>query len=572
METATAVKPAQVPRPLTPAKEPPRTRQGATPVPIWHRSPWNWFFSLGLGVTILVILTIASIIGSMIDPLSRAQALVFYTWWYKLLLIALAVNMTCATVKTIITKLIPTQALRVHTNKSFYANEQIVTRVPFRGTTEQAGAAFRAQGFKVKTDGAAGAARTGWWGRFGAPVSHLGMVIVLLAGFTSSWVAKEAIVQVPEGHTTTTKRMQVGGEGIVPLGFELTVNDFSTGYHPRTRIPSHYTSDITARNNGQVLYAGPVEVNHSPRINGWRLHQTSYQELESLPRWRVEVAGVGLPSPLTTEISPGQTRDLTGAENLRLAMDNRQNWVLVNGHEQLASGTAAGGGASNERLTLVANRFEPDFVLGADREVTSRSDELNNPALHVTLFSNGSPSGQQWLFARDDMKAMAHAPGGHHEIELLDIRGEAPNYTFVVAVTDCDSCGGGLIGRVALTIGEEAVVREPKEPEEPAEEEEGEWTVAIGDRVTAYATVLTLTRNPAIPTIYFGCILMIIGLGMSFFVPRRSVWFLHDAEKGELHVAARYRHPTESFDRTTSAALARLEKNQAPSSEEKEES
>lgn len=587
METAsTAKSPSLAPSVDVPA---PSVRSSSLRMArVWHRPPWKWLFSLKLGIFILVLLTIASIIGTMIAPLSRAQELVFYTWWYKLMLLALAVNMSCATFKTVIQKLLPTRELRIHPNKGYYQGKTLLARIPFEGSPEEAGAAFAKQGFKVRVEGKAGAARTGWTGRFGAPVSHLGLVIVLLAGFASNWVAKEGVVQVPEGRTTTTMQMRNAKQEVVPLGFALTVNDFDTGFHPRTRIPSHYISEITARDSHQrVIYSGPVEVNHSPRVNGWRIHQTSYQELENLARYEVEIAGEALGGPRRVKVSPGQTIALTDNGPYQFSVDNRMSWAISRAGERVAGGSLLPDTAKDGQLSLVAHRFEPDFVLGEDRAITSRSNELNNPALHVKLLSNGTPIVAQWLFGREDMRGFSHAPAGNYRLELMDIHRDESGDSFVVAVTETNT--GVLLTRALLELGKEHAIESRHGHQHDhadcescaaaaaastaagVSNESNGWNVTMGSRVTAYATVLTLTRNPAIPTIYFGCILMMIGLMMSFALPRRDVWFLHDRSRKELLVTARYRHPAEQFDRATSKAIMRISKGQLPLPADKEQ-
>jgi len=540
---------------------------------IWNESPWKWFFSLGVGVTLLIAITIASIIGTMIDPLPRAQALIYYTWWFKLLLLALAVVMSCSTVKTILVKILPAHELRVRTQKSFYEHAPLRAKIPYHGQVEDVARAFQRQGFRVRSEGDAGAARTGWIGRFGAPVSHLGLVIVLLAGFVASWVAREGLVQIPEGRSASSMQMNNDLEKIVPLGFVVSLDDFSTGFFPRTRIPSHYTSMITARRGNEVLYSGPVEVNHSPKINGWRLHQTSYQELPNLARYEVTVAGAALPEPVPLKISPGQTLPVPGVESTELTLDTRMNWTLMQGRERVATGTLGSGLATAGKLSLLANRFEPDFVLGEDRQVTSRSENLNNPALNVTLLRDGSPLITQWLFGREDMRAFSHSTGGDLKLELLDVQPGEAGYNFVVSVTD--SASGAVIARSLLVLGEEQSIdphagctdhdHEEAVVDEAAIAAAGDsgWEVTLGRRVPAYATVLSVTRNPAIPTIYFGCGVMMLGLLLSFFVPRREVWFLLDREKGLLSVVAHYRHLSESFDRATTAALAQITRTES---------
>jgi cytochrome c biogenesis protein ResB len=189
------------------------------------------------------------------------------------------------------------------------------------------------------------------------------------------------------------------------------------------------------------------------------------------------------------------------------------------------------------------------------------------------MLKDGTPSITQWLFGREDMRAFSHSTGGDVKMELVDVQREEGKDVFVVAVSD--SASGAIISRALLTLGEEQVINDPHAdcPDcatAKAATASTDWNVTLGEKVTGYATVLSLSRNPAIPTIYFGCALMMVGLMLSFFVPRRDVWFLHDEEKGILSVAAHYRHPADRFDRTTSAVLARIEHSASSSTQGKE--
>ncbi|MDK2970494.1 MAG: cytochrome c biosis protein [Candidatus Sumerlaeota bacterium] len=534
-------------RPVTP---PPAIDYGR----IWYRSPWKWFFSLKVGIVLLALLTVASVVGTVIDPLERAQELVYYTWWFKLLLLALAVNMGCATTMTVMQKLLPSRPLRVHAQRAFFNSAALSGRRPFTGTAEQVASEFRRAGFAVKTQDNAGVARSGWIGRWGAPVSHVGLIVVLLAGFVASWVAREGVIQILEGDTTTTMQMR-GTNEEVPLGFALTVDDFQTGFFPRTRIPSHFVSYITVATPDEVLYSGPVEVNHSPKLRGWRAHQTSYQEMDGVARHEIEVTAPQSHKPLTVEMTAGQKLALPAMPGVTLAIDNAMRWTVTRDGEVEETGSLAAAHAHGSELALVADQFEPDFVIGEDRQATSRSQELNNPALRVTLLSDGAPAARQWLFHRDDMKAFSHAENAHFSMELVDIQTVDDKPLFVVEVTDGHN--GALLGRVLVGLGETAKLATQTAEEEEAPAGPG-WIVRAGKRVPAYATVLTMTRNPAIPAIYFGCALMMVGLYIGFFVRRRDVWFMVDDSAGELLVAAHYRHPAEEFDRVTQAVLARV--------------
>jgi len=544
------------PRPTTRAAR--RGRRYVTPSPrsaVWNRSPWKWLFSLRVGLVLLAALAVASTIGTLIDPLERAQAVVYYTWWFKLLLLALTVNMGCATYQTLVQKVLPSIDLRLQTSPTFYENARPCATVDYAGDIADVAARFRRQGCSVRVEGDCGAARTGWIGRLGGPISHAGLVIVLLSGFAASWVAREGVVRIAEGRSTDVMTLRGAEKKQVPLGFTLAVDDFSTGYFPRTRVPSHFESRVTATSEGEVLYSGMVEVNNSPLVGGWRLHQTSYEQLQGGGRRTVLATPPG-GDPVAVEVSPGQTVPLPGVADTTIALDGSGAWSIRKGSQVAASGSlSADHGAA---LTLRAERFEPDFVLGEDRQIASRSQDPNNPALLVTLSSDGAPAARQWLFGREDMKQFSHGEEKHFRLELVasDLSGQAPVFTVDVI----DGHSGLLLGRVELGLGEETSVGAPPEPEgaTPADASAG-WTVAAGEPVAAYATVLTLTRNPAIPAVYAGCGLMMLGLVLGFFVRRRDVWFMVDRAAGKLRVVGHYRHQADELDAATASLLASID-------------
>lgn len=521
----------------------------------WSDAPWSWLCSLRIGLVLLAALTVASMVGTAIDPLERAQRLVFYTWWYESLLLALAINMAFSTWRTLEQKVLPSRRLRVQASAAFFRESTPAGAWAWRGGIEPVAAAFRAKGYEVAVAGNAGVARSGWVGLWGAPVSHLGLIAVLLAGFASAWVAKEGVVKIVEGASVDTMQLRDGKGTLVPLGFNIALDDFSTGFFPRTRIPSHFESTVTATGgDGAVLYRGVVEVNNSPMVNGWSLHQTSYEEIPRLSRHQVAVTAPGASEPMMIEMSLGQTLALPRTDGATLTLGEGTGWTIRQAGATVASGSL-GSAHHGSVLALRAERFEPDFVLGENRQITSRSSEPNNPALQVTLLSDGAPAMKQWLFGRADMKQFAHAGNEHFKLDLVTTNFVGDKPTFAVDVSDGHS--GLLLGRVELALGEEKPVGEPAPVEAAAAATNNPgWQVSVGPRVDGYATVLSLSRNPAIPVIYVACGVMMIGLLLGFFVPRREVFFLADG--GELRVVARYRHPAKELDTATRSILDKL--------------
>jgi cytochrome c biogenesis protein ResB len=357
------------------------------------------------------------------------------------------------------------------------------------------------------------------------------------------------------------------------MGFALYCDDFDTAFFPKTRIPSHYISTITARQDGNAIASGPVEVNHSLIVNGWTLHQTSYQEIDSPPRYKVSVTPPGAEEPIETELSVGQVRALPVASgsNIQIGLGAGLMWKVFENDQAIADGTLGVG--SGGAVMVKPVRFEPDFVMDANNQIGSRSQNLNNPALRIELLNaNGASMAGQWLFGREDMKAMMHATAGTYEFELKKVEGEAQNRTFVIGVVD--SSTNVALNDLRLKLNESATVggaaANMDEGEEAATDVAG-WNVELVERVQAYATILTLTRNPVFPFIYAGCVIMLLGLLISFFVRWRKVWFTVDPGAGRLYVAGVYRHATMELDKATLAAMKDLEKIKSVEVEELEE-
>ena len=539
--------------------------RGLPPTSIWTRPPLSWLVSLRVGISLLVAVTLASIAGTLIGPITegdevivsalvRSQQIVFYSWWFLLLLALLATSIACTTWRTVTMKVLPSYKPRFMRAPNFYDTAIPRDSVPFTGAADGVAAEFRRSRFAVWTDGRFGYAVRGRLALWGAPVAHVGVVMVLLGGFASAWLAREVRVAIPEGGAASETFVGNSGVEPEPLGFTIHCDDFDTAFFPRTRTPSRFTSTVGIDRPGHSPESGIVEVNRSMKVNGWMLHQTSYQEMEGQARWQLAVANPSTGLATTTlELSPGQARDIPGAPGYRLALGQGAppTWSILHNDHAHQQGTL---GDTNGPLTLVAERFEPDFVIGPNRQITSRSANLDNPALRISLYAGETPVLQRWLFGSAEMKKMMHAGDGPWSAELLGVTGTAEARAFRVAVR---GAGNVPIAEVEIPLGATLPLARP-ETAIAAAAPAGPWSVGAAGQVPAYATFLTLTRNPTIPFIYFGCALMVLGCITAFAVRRREVWFMVDAPAGALRVAAFERHPQPELDTATRAVLDRL--------------
>ncbi|HPS00200.1 MAG TPA: cytochrome c biogenesis protein ResB [Candidatus Sumerlaeota bacterium] len=389
----------------------------------------------------------------------------------------------------------------------------------------------------------------------------------------------------------------------VDLGFTIRCDDFRVSYHPRTKMPSEFVSTLSCPDTVPPIVGQTVEVNRSLTINGWTLHQTSYPEGPGM-RFAVQVRD--LKGPVDLEISPGQTRPVPGLDGAQLALEAQPPyaWTLtVPGQPEPFKGTLMGGAMGDRSsaptaatasvpgagagFSIRAAQFEPDFVVQAGRKFGSRSQALNNPALCVALLQGGQEVSSSWVFGKPDMKDMMrnmmHQKESAWEFDLVRVTGEAPNYQMVVSAKKTGSTEAAR--EFTLTVGQEvaleaaspqatasASVAPTAPPATTASNSSDEPKVKLVGKVPAYYTILTLTRNPLIPVIYGGSVLMMFGLLLAFLVKRQEVWFwVRPGEKASLLVTAHYRLARDTFDRGTLGALRTLCPNEKFSSGEEAE-
>lgn len=312
--------------------------------------PVGWMlqklFSLKFGLIILALIGLASIAGTLIpdDPetgkkaLQRAQELVFYSIWFQLLLALLALNMTGATMRTFRRKVLPTLNPRVHHGHGFYQHARVRRTLRWTAPVHELFAVLGRHGLKIRQEGSEVLARRGTLRVWGAPVSHLGVILVLTGSFLAAWVAQEGMIALLEGEQTEEMGFW-GSDRKQPIDMTIVCEDFETDFYPGTQIPSVFRTSLRVQEKGKPDVVGPVEVNKAIYAGGWKFHQSSYQEIPGYYRYRLEVVNRDDPNQTySTELSPGQLRDLPGGEGLKLRLMRGGQWMLFEGREQLAEG------------------------------------------------------------------------------------------------------------------------------------------------------------------------------------------------------------------------------------------
>ncbi|MDT8396706.1 MAG: cytochrome c biogenesis protein ResB [bacterium] len=258
--------------------------------------------SVTLAIFLLVSLALTSVIGTVILQKGRPeQYLVEYgpgvykflqfldlddmyrSWWFLTLLLLLMVNITTCSVKRF------PRAWRLMTQTPTVLDEALFKRMKHRGSirrgvapeeaVRQARAVVEKHYGKVKENRSEGAVTLyvdkGWYGRLGAYIVHLSLLILAVGAVYGGIVGFKGFVAIVEG--TAVDRVPLRGKDTaLKLPFLVRCDDFQVEYYPDSQQPKDYFSDLTVIRDGQEVVKKRIEVNHPLIVDGIYFYQSSY--------------------------------------------------------------------------------------------------------------------------------------------------------------------------------------------------------------------------------------------------------------------------------------------------------
>jgi cytochrome c biogenesis protein len=131
-----------------------------------------------------------------------------------------------------------------------------------------------------------------------------------------------------------------------------------------------------------------------------------------------------------------------------------------------------------EDIVLTVSRFLPDFVLDERNQPSTRSLDLSNPAALIRAERAGAELFSGWIFAKfPDFAQMHQAAESEFKAELRDVK--APQYS-----------------------------------------------------------VIQTAKDPGVPLIWLGCVLLMLGLFLAFYWPTREIRFVLEESQGKTELTA----------------------------------
>ena len=333
--------------------------------------------SVTLAITLLIILALTSILGTLIIQNARPDqylqkygpglARVFHflalddmyrSWWFLSLLVLLLINIILCS-----TKRFP-RTWKTMTQSPEVLDEGLFARSKFKGSVRR----------KVSPEEAVKSAREvlknnygklretrgpgsvtffvdkGRFGRMGAYVVHLSILLLALGALYGGVMGFKGFVALAEGQTVDRVPLR-NRPAAIKLGFSIRCDDFQVVYYPGTMQPKDYYSDLTILRDGQEVLKKRIEVNHPLIVDGIYFYQSSYgiDRGSNVTLQVLDPAGK-ISGPAVT-VHPGQRFRVMGDPSFYVLQE-----IIPN----------AGGGQTGARLAQILGGSNREFFLLSD--------------------------------------------------------------------------------------------------------------------------------------------------------------------------------------------------------------
>ncbi len=413
---------------------------------------WRFFSSVKLAIVLFIVLVLASILGTLIPQQqtpAEYQARYGSLWrvitgidlgnlyqsaWFIGLLLLFTFNLVVCSLARLTPKLRKAfgSAWTVEGREpaSGEMKESFTKRLGLEAFVAAACAELRSRRFRIAAISDSGRtllrARKHILGLFGSDIVHLGVLVILSGGIISGLGKFRSDISVSEGQIVALPSRAIS----------LRLDNFETEYYPAGSVKA-WKSTVTVFDGGAPRLTRTISVNHPLSYKGILFYQSGYG-------WDWE--------------NP----------DLELRVKKKSDPAFLKRINLRPGGKAA----LDEETEVIAVRFLPDFLIGADNEPTTRTGEPNNPAVLLEGYQKDVRIFSGWVFAK------------------------YPEFTHFRDSGQLD----------------------------------------LGFELTSYKapqfSVLQAASDPGAPVIWTGCIILMLGLFFSFYWPPREIKLVLEGREG----------------------------------------
>jgi cytochrome c biogenesis protein len=284
---------------------------------------YDLFRSVKLTISLLILLSILSIIGTLIAQKASPSEYIqrygiglyevlkffnlfdmYHSWWFSAILLLLVINLISCSLQRFpgVWKQIS------HKPSSGGLEDSMLKTLPYVEKVRAPGqAAAKTEEdilFKLKKwlgnprrmeneSAVTLYSEKGRFSRLGVYITHLSILIILIGGILGSLFGFKGHVEILEGETVDSIFLRIkDGEVPKPIGFSVRCDDFNITYYDLNRPEKHvkeYTSHLTILENGKEVMKKTVQVNHPFHYKGLAFYQSTYGTLHNATlgiQWR----------------------------------------------------------------------------------------------------------------------------------------------------------------------------------------------------------------------------------------------------------------------------------------------
>jgi cytochrome c biogenesis protein len=345
------------------------------------KSIWKFFASVKLAITLLILLAVASIVGTLI-PQGQSPAFyavrygqmsgffarlqltgVYHSGWYLTLLLLFAVNTIVCTVSRLPAKWRRVFHPKVETETSGLMALRVKSRfgknAPIGDMRARLESLLTSRRYRMKSRSGEKRvdimAQKRRLGLLGSDFVHLGLLVIIGGGVVSGLGGFRTQLALSEGQTV----------GIPRAPFAVRLDRFETEYYPQGMVKA-WKSTVTVMENGSAVLTRTIQVNKPLTYGGYSFYQTSYGMTWDNPKLEITIKKKNDPAfSRTVQVGVGERVPVDDADVSQISV----------------------------------TRFVPDFVIGEGNQIESRSEQPNNPAAQVEGWRGDEKVFSGWVFA-----------------------------------------------------------------------------------------------------------------------------------------------------------------------------
>ncbi len=274
---------------------------------------YDFFKSLKLTISLLILLALVSVIGTVITQNATPQEYVqrygsslyevldffnlfdmYHSWWFQVILVFLVINLIACSLQRFpgawnqVVRRPNPGGLEDAMLRTLPYVERIKDIRRIEPMTEENVRSLVTKEFgklgRMETESAVTLfGEKGKFSRLGAYVTHLSLLIVIIGGLVGSITGFRGFVNILEGETADHIYVR-GKQGEVPrpLDFSVRCDDFNVTFYDvagKEKFVKEYASTLTVLEKGREVLKKTIQVNHPLHYRGLAFYQSSYGTL-----------------------------------------------------------------------------------------------------------------------------------------------------------------------------------------------------------------------------------------------------------------------------------------------------